>query len=489
MAARLPTFALATSLLTPFASAQSLDWTATAPETVLSTDSTIMQPTSGPPITVVGGVFVFNQVTIPAGTVVRARGSRPMVWIVNSMTIDGELRADGQDGQIVLTIGTAIVPQAGGLGGPAGGRGGRGTPNATARSFTGEPGDGSGGLPGQGGGGGIMSLLASCQRGSGGGGGAFATLGDPWFKSQAGTGIGFAQRAGFGGYGCLGASGTATRTLPGGAPNLPLCNDGRTDNDFLGIGFDYASQTLVAGELPLLVGGAGGGGGGDRASDQLLQSPNWPSDAIGGGGGGGGGCLLIAAQGNIVVGPTGLISANGGNGGGGEQAGSSNEGGGGGGGSGGLLILASRGQIHLHVKGETYANNDFDFVLSADGGISRTTAFGSTLVLRKYPANGAPTVAGTAYDATPLGGFGGMGIVQMVTFAGSNADGTNTRFDDNILLFRNGLPLSGAQKQRYLAWRGYRNAQGVLVDDAGVPTNIQGNEGDIRPAPVLLPIL
>ena len=43
-----------------------------------------------------------------------------------------------------------------------------------------------------------------------------------------------------------------------------------------------------------------------------------------------------------------------------------------------------------------------------------------------------------------------------------------------------------APKRAYLAWRGYANAQGVLVDDFGAPTNIQGNEGDIRPAPVLL---
>jgi hypothetical protein len=45
----------------------------------------------------------------------------------------------------------------------------------------------------------------------------------------------------------------------------------------------------------------------------------------------------------------------------------------------------------------------------------------------------------------------------------------------------------GAAKRQFLGWRGFRNAQGVLVGDAGVPTNIGANEGDIRPSPVLLP--
>jgi hypothetical protein len=79
-----------------------------------------------------------------------------------------------------------------------------------------------------------------------------------------------------------------------------------------------------------------------------------------------------------------------------------------------------------------------------------------------------------------------MGIVQLVVPSGTNQDGTNTVLDDNIVLRQNGLPLSGAQKRAFLAWRGFRNAQGVLVDDFGVPTNIGANEGDIRPAPVLL---
>lgn len=77
--------------------------------------------------------------------------------------------------------------------------------------------------------------------------------------------------------------------------------------------------------------------------------------------------------------------------------------------------------------------------------------------------------------------------MQLITPPGTNADGTNTVLDDNVVLIRNGLPLTGALKRQFLGWRSFRNAQGVLVDDAGVPTNIGANEGDIRPSPVLLP--
>ncbi|MFY9345795.1 MAG: hypothetical protein WAT39_25110, partial [Planctomycetota bacterium] len=183
------------------------------------------------------------------------------------------------------------------------------------------------------------------------------------------------------------------------------------------------------------------------------------------------------------------ITADGGNGGGGSAAASCWFAGGGGGGAGGLMILAARVHVELHVKGETYANNDYEFVLSADGGVTTTGTFGTPVVVAKYPANGQPTIPGTMYDSAPLGGFGGMGVVQLMTPAGTgNPDGTNTILDDNIRVIRNGVLLGGAQKQRFLAWRGYVNAAGVRVDDFGVPTNIQGNEGDIRPAPALLPL-
>jgi hypothetical protein len=112
------------------------------------------------------------------------------------------------------------------------------------------------------------------------------------------------------------------------------------------------------------------------------------------------------------------------------------------------------------------------------------------VVSGKYPHNGQLPLSGVSYDGAPLGGFGGLGIVQLMTPIGSdNADGTNTVLDDNIdIIGGAGLPLVGANKQRFLAWRGFQDEQGVMVDDRGNPTAIGNNEGDIRPAPLLLPL-
>jgi len=100
-------------------------------------------------------------------------------------------------------------------------------------------------------------------------------------------------------------------------------------------------------------------------------------------------------------------------------------------------------------------------------------------------------VAGTSYDTEPLGGLGGMGIVQLMVPPGENlVDGTNTRLDDNIQFFAPGSTneILGAGKRQLLAWRGFPDATGTFVDDAGNPTSIGNNEGDIRPAPTLMPV-
>ena len=478
--------AAATVVSSSIVSAQGPDFIATAAETILNTSSTQVMTTTGP-VTVTGGVFYFNSVTIPAGKVVRGVGPNPMIWVVNSMRVDGILSADGQDGTRVNTLQSANFAKPGGLGGPAGGNGGSGTPNITMQSFTGAAGSGPGNTPGFGGGGGLLSFVTGCGRGSGGGGGSFATAGDPWFHSQASGGTSFLQRRGFGGLGCVGGSGAASRTLLPGAAGPVIFQDAQLDNNFFGFGYNFATQQLIAGELQSLVGGAGGGGGGDLSSDDTLLSANWAMDASGGGGGGGGGCLVIAAQTDIEVGDIGRISANGGHGGGGEQAGSCNRGAGGGGGSGGLVILAARGQIVLNVHGETYANNDYDFILSADGGVC-ATSFLPPIIPAKYPVSGQPTMSGTFYDQRPLGGFGGMGIVQLATRPGTNLDNTNTVLDDNIVVVRNGLTLAGSEKQRFLAWRGFANQSGQGLDDSGNVIVIGNNEGDIRPTPILLPV-
>jgi hypothetical protein len=466
------------------ATAQTLDYIAPPGETVLDTDQTVLQPTSGGPITVTGGVFRFRNVTVPVGSVVRGVGSHPMIWIVDNMIVAGDLTVSGEDGIRVNTLQSPGFPTPGGRGGAAGGNGGSGSPQLSAHSFAGQAGNGPGNGPGLGGTGGLIGMNG-VLRGSGGGGGSFGTAGDPYFFSQWAGGSAFVQQLGIGGYGNVGASGAATRSLPGGGPGGTPFGDNSDENDFIGLGVDVFRRRAITGELTQLIGGAGGGGGGDYAP----SGQNWNFDSKGGGGGGGGGCLVVVVSSTIQVSGLGSITANGGYGGGGEQAGSSNQGGGGGGGSGGLLILASFGTVAIDVHGETYANRDYDFSLSADGGVCTTGTFGTPVVSSKYPANGQPVIIGPNYDSAPLGAFGGMGVIEIMTRVGVNADLTNTLLDDNIILTRNGVQLSGATKQRYLAWRGYENASGVRVDDFGNPTNIGRNDGDMRPAPILLPIL
>jgi hypothetical protein len=466
------------------------DWSSgTARETVLNTDLTTITPLNGPPYLVQGGVFVFRNVTINAGTIVRGAGSKPMLWIVTGdMQIDGELTVRGGDGQSRNVLNSAMYPSPGGVGPCGGGNGGRGSSNSVGPTYPStEGGFGPNQSAAGGGGGGRMSCVSSCGRGSGGGGGSFATAGDPWYPTPAGVGTSFAQRAGTGGYGCLGTSGSASRVLAGGAAGPVVFADADPGNDFWGTGVDIASLRIVGGELSGPLGGQGGGGGGNLSFASICSAinPTWFNDAGGGGGGAGGGVLVIGALGKIVIGASGRIDASGGQGGGGEQAGSNNHGGGGGGGSGGMVILWANNYLEFVTKGETFANGDHDFAISADGGASARSSFAGTALSGKYPPLPGPTI-----DENGSGGFGGLGIVQIMTRPGTNQlDGTNTLFDDNIHVVKNGNRLTGAEKRRYLAWRGYPNAAGVFVDDMGQPTNTAGKDGDIRPLPVLLPIL
>ena len=459
-----------------------LDYSPTSAFVVLNTNFTQITPANAPPFNVSGGVFRFRNVHIRNGVTVQGTGSNPMVWIVcGDFIVDGKLTVDGGPGARVNTLNSANFPAAGGIGNCGGGNGGRGSPQTVQQSPHGEPGFGPGQIPGFGGGGGLLSFNQACNRGSGGGGGSFAKRGDPYFKVKA-IGTSFVQQLGLGGLGCLGQSGSQQRTLPGGAAGLSVFRDDRADNDFFGLAFNVQRQLFIRGELPALFGGPGGGGGGDRA--QQLGNVNWISNNKGGGGGAGGGVLMIIAQGKIVVGPNGRISANGGHGGGGEQAGGNNQGGGGGGGAGGMLVLSSKQAIELSQHGETYANNDYSFSLSADGGIGTQGRFGGVEFLQKYP----PPTQGSLWDRNPSGAFGGLGVVQLVSPTGTNQDGTNTILDDNIhLLDAAGVRVLGAEKQRYLAWRGFPNRAGVLVDDNNLPTNIGDNAGDIRPTPILMP--
>jgi hypothetical protein len=457
-----------------------VDWKPTARAVIVNTNLTTFQTSIGP-VKIAGGLFVFRNVTIPAGTTVRGTGSKPMIFIVTgTFRLDGELSVRGTDGRQVNTLNSANFPAAGGKGNCGGGDGGAGSPSTNSRSAVGATGWGPLMLAGFGGKGGTLSCTNTSVTGSGGGGGAFATAGDPWFKVKAGTGNVFVQQLGQGGFGRTGT----IRTVPGGAPGLVYFRDNNPGNNFFGLGADINRRMLITGELPLLVGGSGGGGGGDYSlGGCTLNNPNFINDDKGGGGGGGGGVLGIVCDGNIVLGPKARINADGGNGGGGAWAGSNRRGGGGGGGAGGLVALFTRKQIDIQVHGETYANNDFDFAISAEGGVGLAAAFVGPRVNGKY----TQTPSAQTLDGTAAGGFGGMGIIQLMVPWGTNQDNTNTFLDDNIVLRSGTTVLTGAQKQRYLAWRGFPDAQGVWRDDFGKATNIRDSAGDFRPTPILLP--
>jgi hypothetical protein len=456
-----------------------------------------------------------------------------MVWLCSGdFTVEGTLSVRGGNGARVDTLQAANFAKAGGVGVCGGGNGGDGTPSATLRDLRGATGRGPLQVPGKGGHGGYLACTSGCYQGSGydgsgggsgGGGGTLSTQGDPNYRGTIPANINpnvppaantsFQQVRGYGGAGCSGGTGSArTAFLAGGEPGDMVFTDSRTDNNFWGsaIRLSPTGNLRITGELTIPVGGGGGGGGGDTSPgfSCSLTSPDPKNDYSGGGGGGGGGVLIVKALGTITVSASGRIVADGGHGGGGEQAGACGEAGGGGGGSGGMIVLMSAKEIVLYAHGSASANryaygptasvpsvgqNDYDFSLSADGGVTTTGTFGAVLITSKYPPSGSTMLAGTTYDLDPLGGFGGMGIVQLMVPPGDNSDGTNTRLDDKITVLKtlaNGsvIAMTPAEKRALLAWRGFPNAAGQFVDDFGNPTGITNNEGDIRPSPALLPV-
>ena len=506
------------------------DWWPTDVEVVLNTSVATVVPVSGPQREVQGGVFQFRNVTIPTNVTVVGQGPNPLVFLcTGKVLIDGALTARGGAGAQSNGLGQSGASP-GGLGQCGGGNGGAGSPDPLVRDLRGAAGRAATGASMNGGNGGYLACLTGCYTGSGyngsgggsgGGGGSLAVQGDPHYLSTAPANAQpnvaptsntvFQQRAGYGGSGCSGGSGTRSGFLRGGEPGLTVFVDSRSDNDFWGAGVDLHRRLRIAGELAVPVGGGGGGGGGDTSWTPTcsLTSSNPQNDYKAGGGGGGGGVIVIKALDEIWIRSTGSVRADGGHGGGGAQNAASGEAGGGGGGAGGMVVLMSAQAIRIEAHGNLSQNrfaygpspgapflgNDYSFAISADGGVSTTGGFGSVNITSKYPASGNVPVNGPTYDTDPLGGFGGMGIVQLMTPVGTNADGTNTRLDDNIHFHLPGAlssavlppPLGAAAKRQLLAWRGFQDATGTSVDDFGQSTAIGNAEGDIRPAPTLLP--
>ena len=510
-------------------SSTELDYRPLASEVVLNTSFTQVIPDNGLPFTVNGGVFRFDDVTIPQGVTVRGQGPNPMIWQCSGkFTVEGTLSVSGGDGARVDTLRGANVAKAGGVGACGGGNGGLGTPSGSGRDQAGGSGRGPGQVVGTGGRGGVLACDSVCYNntsptffngsggGSGGGGGGMATQGDLNWTGlpanfvetitpnqpaipQATIGTSFQQLYGFGGAGCSGTTTNRSAFLVGGLPGDMVFTDSRQDNNFWGSAIDLNRRLRIIGELQAPVGGGGGGGGGDTCGP---DGQPWFMDFSGGGGGGGGGVIIVQALEEITITSTGSISADGGNGGGGEEAGSCGNAGGGGGGAGGMIVLMSAMSINIEAHGTPGANRylygtppnaqfaglDYSFAVSADGGICKVGDFGTgTDIGHKYRGNGQPMWDAVRYDSNPVGGVGGMGVVQLMAPPGDNDDNTNTILDDNINFFMpdTGELVTGLRKQQLLGWRGFVDEVGEFRDDFGVITS--NAEGDIRPAPVLLP--
>jgi hypothetical protein len=236
----------------------------------------------------VGGiaVYVFDSITVPAGTTIIGVGSRPLALVSKSFTqINGTISVSG------ASSGTFLAgPFAGGAGGFAGGAGG----------LTWHPGLGPGG--------GFNSTPASH---SGGGGAGFGGAGGKGGTSFTGVG-------GLGGtvYGDLATA------LQGGSGG--------------------ASGSTASG--PGGVSGGGGGGGAvlirstgivsiSASGSILANGGNGAVSANGSSGGGSGGAIVVVTP---VLNHSGALQANGGHGGGGSCCGS-----GGGGGGGRILVAAN----------------------------------------------------------------------------------------------------------------------------------------------------
>lgn len=463
-------------------------WRPSQREVILDTDRTDVQPEYGPTYEVRGGVFQFARVEIPLGTTVRGVGSRPMVFLVTGdFVVDGELLVDGGHGTSLLASGgqyrnNGYSPIPGGASRCGGGRGGASSPERMIqRSMTGEAGF-SPGKPGGGGSPGRISCEPGCNRGSAGGGGSFVTRGDPNFPP--GTTVNRPSMAGGnGGAGCV----STQVTLPGGAAGPTPFSDARSDNDYWGMAVDPYRGVRIIGELAAPRGGSGGGGGGDRSAtgcDPL--DPSFANDSRAGSGGAGGGVLIVKCLGTVRIGRQGTISSNGGNGGGGEQAGGNTDAGGGGAGSGGMIVLMAGRGIEFFAHGGTYSERDYSFALSADGGTGVQGGFAGNPIWSKYPPSIYP-------EHRAIGGFGGMGLIQLHVPPGDDADGSGCAFDDHIRFFdvdANGSPfeVTPARKTALLGWRGWAQPDGTRVDDRGrVLARLEG-EGDLRPSPILLPL-
>jgi hypothetical protein len=300
----------------------------------------------------------YRYINIPGNVIVTFTGSKPPTIKSLSITVNGELRANGSAGDDATTQSSSTysvifansAAKFGGNGGPGGGKGGGGSTTFSPTSSGGSPAVAASGSAGND----VGVIVAAAQDGGRGGLGG---------KQASGTSA-YSEGGGGGGGGGVRTAGTAGANGAGPYPS------------WSGTGGAGGAAAIGNDDLLPLVGGAGGGGGGNGG--YIYYTWGEP----GGGGGGGGGAMLVQTAGTLTVGTTGAIRAHGGTGGKGSGYYTGYTAGPGGGGGGGSILLRS-------TKGYNISNP----AASLDVG------------------GGAGGTQGGSY-AAPYGGNGGAGLVR-----------------------------------------------------------------------------
>jgi hypothetical protein len=321
---------------------------------------------------VLNGRVDVRDLYIPASSILRIQGEDPVtIFATGTVTIDGQLLANGGNARSVFTLNTPFQPEHGAAGVAGGGGGGTGSYLTNQSTPRGGRGYGAFQTPNGGGEGGetgyspINTNYGTARRAAGGGG---ARLGHDVLLNGGCPQqliIGLDAEDGFpGAIAGAGAEGNP-RAYGGHMGPQPFYNpDGDAqdfEDDFYGVmlrNYDgdlsdpdpEARPRLVVGELPSVWAGAGGGAGGDASRTESYPPLAfvYSNEDKGCGGGGGGGSLTILALGDVTFGPNAKLNVSGGFGSGGENtAGTNRIGGGSGGGSGGHLIIQTSGKIDL----------------------------------------------------------------------------------------------------------------------------------------------
>jgi hypothetical protein len=315
----------------------------------------------------------YRYITIPSNVIVTFTGSKPPTVKSLSITVNGELRVNGNAGGDAVqqsssnysTLFTSTTPTVGGTGGPGGGKGGGGSTTFSPTSSGGTPAVAfTGGVGND-----VGVIPASAQDGGRGGLGG---------TQASGTGA-YSEGGGGGGGGGVRTAGTAG------------ANGAGAYASWSGVGGVGGAAALGNDDLSPLVGGAGGGAGGNGGYVYYA----WGEP--GGAGGGGGGAMLVQTAGTLTVGTSGAIRARGGVGGKGSGYYTGYTAGPGGGGGGGSILLRS-------TKGYNITNPAASIDVGGGAGGTQSGSY-----VAPYGGNGG---AGLVRTEDPNGGIAIPGATQ-----------------------------------------------------------------------------